>query len=238
MIGCFRYLNAYPYRRHLERAGIPYRLFEDPKSLAEAWQRGEVVAALLPLRYVHRPSQVLPWGIGSAGPIQSVLLLSEYPPSEWKALVPDSASTSSIALIQWLMHRKSLPPLPIVSSPSSPQVGRLFIGDSALRWKKFYPYALDLGALAHERLRKPFVYAVWCARKAFYSQLNALFREPWDLFSWAEEAAWEYHFSATEVYRYWQAIRYRLSRRLAHFWRCRLPSLSPENLTFEYARSQ
>jgi len=226
MIGCFRYLNAYPYRRLLEQGGMPYRLFDEPVALAEAWQRGELAAALLPLRYVRRSGQVLPWGIGSAGPVQSVLLLSDYPPAEWEALVPDAASTSSIALLQWLMAQKYLPSLPVLSAPPSPRVGRLFIGDSALRWKKFYPYAVDLGAIVHQKSGKSFVYAVWCAKKVFYGRLCGLFRQPWDLFSWAEEAAWEYRFSATEVYRYWQAIRYRLPRRMVRFWGRRLASVS------------
>ncbi len=226
MIGCFRYLNAYPYRRLLEHAGMPYRLFDEPVALAEAWQRGEVAAALLPLRYVRRFGQVLPWGIGSAGPVQSVLLLSDYPPADWEALVPDAASTSSIALLRWLMGRKYLPSLPVLSYPTSLRVGRLFIGDSALRWKKFYPYAIDLGAITHQNSGKPFVYAVWCARKVFYGRLSRLFRQPWEIFSWAEEAAREYPFSATEIYQYWRAIHYRIPRRMVRFWGRRLASVS------------
>ena len=218
---------------------MPYRLFDEPVTLAAAWERGELAAALLPLRYVRRPGQVLPWGIGSAGPVQSVLLLSDCPPADWEALVPDAASTSSIALTQWLMKRRYLPSLPILSSPTSPRVGRLFIGDSALRWKKFYPYIMDLGAITYQNSGKPFVYAVWCAQKVFHNRLRRLFRQPWDLLRWAEEAAWEYRFSAPEVYQYWQAIRYRLPRRMVRLWRRRLTSVSLRKyLTFEYARSQ
>ncbi len=205
---------------------MPYRLFDEPVALAEAWQRGELRAALLPLRYVRRLGEILPWGIGSAGPVQSVLLLSDYPPDEWEALVPDAASTSSIALLQWLMKRQYLPPLPLLSSPTSLRVGRLFIGDSALRWKKFYPYCIDLGAMVHQDSGKPFVYAVWCAQKVFHSRLRKLFRQPWDLFSWAEDAGGEYRFSASEVYQYWQAIRYRIPRRMVRFWRHHLAAVS------------
>lgn len=205
---------------------MPYRLFDEPVVLARAWQRGELAAALLPLRYVQRPAQVLPWGIGSAGPIQSVLILSDYPPDKWEALVPDAASTSSIALIHWLMKHRYLPSLPILSSPTSLRVGRLFIGDSALRWKKFYPYAIDLGAILHQNSGKPFVYAVWCAQKAFHNRLRRLFRQPWDPFGWAEEAAWEYRMPASEVYQYWQAIRYRIPRSLVRFWGRRLATVS------------
>jgi predicted solute-binding protein len=74
MIGCFRYLNAYPYRRLLELGGMPYRLLDDPKALALAWERGEVLAALLPLRYAQRGHDRLPWGIGSAGSVRSAII--------------------------------------------------------------------------------------------------------------------------------------------------------------------
>ncbi len=226
MIGCFRYLNAYPYRRLLAYAGLPYRLFDEPKGLAQAWLRGEVSAALLPLRYVLRGYRPLSWGIGSAGPIRSVLLLSEYPPTQWQALVPDAASTSSIALLTWLMRRGYLRHLPITSSPDSIRVGRLFIGDAALRWRNFYPYAIDLGTIVAQKVKRPFVYAVWCARGLWRNQLEALFSRQWDFFTWSEEAAWEYRFPALKVYTYWQAIQYRLPRGGDRFWRSRLPVLS------------
>lgn len=226
MIGCFRYLNAYPYRRLLERGGMPYRLFDDPKALALAWERGEVLAALLPLRYVQRGHGRLPWGIGSAGAVRSVLLLSDYPISSWEALVLDAVSTSSVALIKWLMKEGHLPHLPILEASGSARVGRLFIGDAALRWKTFYPYRIDLGALVSEKVKIPFVYAVWCAKGALGHKLNRLFRRPWDWWAWAEEASWEYHLPATEIYAYWQGIRYRLGRKAVHFWHRRLSPLS------------
>jgi len=226
MIGCFRYLNAYPYRRLLEWGGMPYRLFDDPKALALAWERGEVLAALLPLRYVQRGHDRLPWGIGSAGAVRSVLLLSDYPISSWEALVLDAASTSSVALIKWLMKEGHLPRLPILDASDSARVGRLFIGDAALRWKIFYPYRIDLGALVYEKVKIPFVYAVWCAKGALRHKLNRLFRRPWDWWAWAEEASWEYHLPATEIFAYWQGIRYRLGRKAVHFWHRRLPPLS------------
>jgi predicted solute-binding protein len=226
MIGCFRYLNAYPYRRLLDWGGVPYRVFTDPKELAHAWVRREVEGALLPMRYARHTPWMLSWGIGSAGPVQSVLLLGEYPPEAWEAIVADAASTSSVALVQWLMKKGYLRPLPILERAWHGRVGRLFIGDGALRWRGFYPYSVDLGALVQERVGRPFVYAVWCIRGALRRDLRRLFLRPWDLIGWAEEAAWLYGLPATQVYAYWQGIQYRLSQQAVPFWRQRLPSLS------------
>ncbi len=226
MIGCFRYLNAYPYRRLLDWGGVPYRIFEDPKELALVWARGEIEGALLPVRYVQRTSWMLTWGIESAGPVQSVLLLGEYPPESWEAIVTDMASTSSVALVRWLMGKGYLRRLPVLSGVLHGRVGRLFIGDGALRWRVFYPYSVDLGALVQEQVRRPFVYAVWCVRGALRRDLRRLFRGPWDLIGWAEEAAWLYRLPATRVYDYWQGIRYRLCRQAVPFWRQRLTPIS------------
>jgi len=226
MIGCFRYLNAYPYRRLLDWGGIPYRIFDDPKELAQAWTRGDVQGALLPVRYIRRTSWILSWGIGSAGPIQSVLLLGEYPPVSWEAIMADAASTSSVALVQWLMEKGYLRHLPVLSKAWHGRVGRLFIGDGALRWRNFYPYTIDLGALVQEKVGQPFAYAVWCVRGALRRDLRRLFRAAWDLMGWAEEAAWLYQMPATQVYAYWQSIQYHLPRQVVPFWRQRLGAIS------------
>ncbi len=240
MIGLFKYLNAYPYRCLLEQSGYPYRLFDTPKALAEAWHAGGLGAALMPIRRISQPHYMTSWGIASTGPVQSVLLLSDELPEKWEGIVVDAASTASVALLSWLMGKGYIRQLPLLERASRPSVGRLFIGDSALRWQAFYTYHVDVGALLYRYESQPFPYAVWCAQGLWRYRIERLWREPWPLHSWAEEAGMSYQVPATKVYMYWQGMQYRLDRRAVRSWWGRLQGslIQETSLPLKHAKSK
>lgn len=214
----FDFLNAYPYQAALEEAGLPYTLLPDPKRVAEAWKKDKPDAALLPFPVVlEEPEAWLEWGIGSAGAVHSVLLVSETPPEQWHAVEVDGRSTASVALVRWLMDQGYLPHRPLVKKAEGPH-GRLVIGDAALRLRRAFPVILDLGKVATQAGGLPVVFAVWWARPSMQKRLASLWAACVPDFEKAPLAAARYGFSPQQIRRYWQSLKYPLPRFLLETW--------------------
>lgn len=238
MIGLFRYLNAYPYRRLLEGASWPFWLYETPAGVVAAWRAGALEAALLPIGALRSLRYCLPWGIASRGPVWSVGLASHYPLHQWQAILTDPASTSSVRFLGWLMRQGRLPRLPLTAHWPTPYVAYLLIGDKALQARGFYETFLDLGAQLGPK--RPFPYAVWWARPPWQHRLTQLWAQPWPLLSWSEEASPLSPLPPEKLFGYWtHAIQYRLSRLAMRYWFHQLnkPRASDFSLPLAYARS-
>ncbi|MCS6790752.1 MAG: hypothetical protein NZ580_07220 [Bacteroidia bacterium] len=219
-IRLFDFLNAFPYQKVLQEAGLAYELYPDPKSVLCAWQKDHAGIALIPLAAVprHKRAWLMEWGIASQGAVKSVLLLSEYPPNQWRYIACDTRSLSSVALLRLSMQRGLLPALPLVSSEEG-KGAHLVIGDEALRWRTRYLYCIDLGEIAWKLIPLSMPFAVWCSSPKLHHYLNRIL-QGWRRIplSWSEEAANRYAFPLSVVQEYWANLRYSFSHRAKVYW--------------------
>ncbi|MCS7162752.1 MAG: hypothetical protein NZ958_05435 [Bacteroidia bacterium] len=216
----FDFLNTYPYRRALEKAGLGYTLLPTPRDVLKAWEAGAGDVALLPVAAAKDVDFFLPWGIGSQGPVQSVLLVSHFPLEKWQQIELDEASTSAAAMVRYAMKQGALPNLPITARELSRAPGaRLVIGNAALTAGQLYPHVLDLGQLMYELTRRAVVFAVWCARQAEAQTLERHWQNMQLTSQWLKEAAQCYGFPPARIQTYWQALRYSLPLHDILFWK-------------------
>jgi len=90
--------------------------------------------------------------------------------AEIRDVVLDPASQTSVALLRYLLHQRGLAPKLVEGSTRDGVighgVGRLLIGDQALRFRRDQPEVSvwDLGAAWQAVAALPFVYALWLVR--------------------------------------------------------------------------
>lgn len=220
-IGLFDFLNAYPYQRALQQAGLEYTLFAHPRLGVLAWQSEAWDAFLLPLATLRMVRHhLMPWGIGAKGPVGSVLLLGKQPPTSWHYLQVDARSTSSVALVRWAIQKGLLPAWEIGTEARACPSGQLWIGEEALRRRPNYPYNIDIAELLRKATGRTVVFAAWWVRtRSVATQLSRVWRKMRFPLQWMGEAAQRYGFSAQEVEHYWGQLCYRLPRTSLRYWR-------------------
>ena len=111
-------------------------------------------------------------GICSKGEVGSVLLFGNGSISEMETIALPSDSSSSVALLKYIIKQQGLEPNYIVMGPDIDAMlencdGALIIGDRALDASKLYPekIVLDLGLEWREITGKPMVFGVFAARR-------------------------------------------------------------------------
>ncbi|MFW6325871.1 MAG: menaquinone biosynthetic enzyme MqnA/MqnD family protein [Desulfovermiculus sp.] len=115
--------------------------------------------------------------IGSQGPVQSVLLLSQVPLSalQGRTVLISSQTHTSAALLRLLVREKlglqvkyQTGDITARLQAKDPPIAFLAIGDEALRLRRHtdFPYRLDLGQAWLEWTGLPFIFGVWIARKS------------------------------------------------------------------------
>ncbi|MCS6894661.1 MAG: hypothetical protein NZZ60_00745 [Bacteroidia bacterium] len=225
LIRLFDFLNAYPYQRALQEAGLSYELYPDPRQVWEAWKRYPGDAALLPFAAIaSEQRRTLRWGIASRGSVRSVLLVSTHPPNSWESIRIDKRSLSSKQILLHLMRRGALPSLPLLSTDvqTDGRIADLVIGDEALRIHRTYPYEIDIGALVYSVLRRSSVFAVWWVRPEVRGLLSRTWRNNLSPSTeWIKAAAAKYGFFPGEINDYWKRLRYRLPMIGYAYWRRR-----------------
>lgn len=174
--------------------------------------------------------------IGSDGPVQSVLLLTNRPVQELSAerLLVTAESATSVVLLEILLARHwGLSGFSIESSrlpwreALTQAPGVLLIGDAALRaaMDGGAPHCYDLGAVWKDMTGLPFVFALWQVTQTAVARepenllrLLALLDQARDQMSGrleqlagvAPEAHW---MGAAPLAEYWRHITYRLDER-------------------------
>ena len=176
-LGVVDYTNSIPLTRHL--AGGQLR-GGHPSEVAQWLSEGEIDLALLPVGALlaHPELRVVPdLCIGCDGPVDSVLIVAETPPSEWKKVLLDGVSRTSVLLARLLLTRGPLalqvsPDLELVEvAPGAAMAGArgnvagVVIGDVARRLPERLGVVLDLGQQWKEWTGLPFVFAVWAGRR-------------------------------------------------------------------------
>jgi hypothetical protein len=85
------------------------------------------------------------------------------------------------------MRIGKLPTLPLETIPSLEPVGRLVIGDEALRLRYIAPYTIDIGELAAQVAGHAVVFAVWWALPEWGPMLEQAWEILWQWPDWVQE---------------------------------------------------
>jgi chorismate dehydratase len=168
-VGSVEALNAVPLTRGLEEEIV----YATPARLAEMLRRDELDAALVSVVEVlfnDRYDVLDEIAVASLGEVKSVLLAHRRPIEEAKEVFCDTASLTSVRLLQVLLAERDLKPefkpLPDYNFAAAPDC-LMLIGDRALDFV-LGPHdheIWDLGAAWTELTGLPFVYAVWALRR-------------------------------------------------------------------------
>jgi len=168
-VGSVKALNAVPLTRGLEEEIV----YATPAKLAAMLRRNELDAALVSVvePILNDGYDVLDGiAVASLGEVQSVFLAHKRPLEEAKEVFCDTASLTSVKLLQVLLAERELHPefKPLENYADASQRDHvLLIGDAALDFRLApHEHAIwDLGAAWYELTKLPFVYAVWALRR-------------------------------------------------------------------------
>lgn len=184
-VGSVPYLNAVPLTRGLE----DQIQFFPPSKLAELLRRDELDAALVSVTEVlfqDRYDVLDGVAVASLGEVKSVFLASRRPFEEMTEVFCDTASLTSVHLLQVLLAERGLRPrvTPLPAYESAKELDFvLLIGDPALEFSRAqHTHEIwDLGEAWFELTKLPFVYAVWALRRGVDNKnLRRLLREAKD----------------------------------------------------------
>jgi chorismate dehydratase len=183
-LGAVCFLNMLPLTHGLERVAPRWPVIAAPPSrLLGHLLAGDVDVAMLPAYdYLSNRERfgLLPGSaIAARGACGSVFILSDVPMAEARSLELDANSHTSNALAR-LLARDPLdrPDLRTVEEPDCPAESRpgepestprhpetcVRIGNRAMRMRKDYAHAIDLGEAWVRWQGLPFVFAVWATR--------------------------------------------------------------------------
>jgi len=173
-VGSVRALNAVPLTRGLEEEIV----FAAPSKLAEMLRRDELDAALVSVvepMLTDRYDVLDGIAVASLGEVLSVFLAHRPPLEAVREVYCDTASLTSVKLLQVLLAERGLKPefKPLENYQAAVQKDAvLLIGDAALDFRRGpHDHTIwDLGAAWYELTKLPFVYAVWALRRGVENQ--------------------------------------------------------------------
>ncbi len=172
-ISAVKYLNTQPYIVGLQQLSASKRWqvsMDTPADCALKLRSRRADVGLVPvaaLSKLDHHSSITQWGIGADGPVLSVVLLSDRPVTELKAIYLDYQSRTSNELLKILLKEYfQSDPILIDSQPGYEEqikddVGGLVIGDRALQLRNQFRYSFDLAEGWKQLTGLPFVFARW-----------------------------------------------------------------------------
>jgi chorismate dehydratase len=176
-IAAVSYLNTVPFIYGITHAGALRAdlLLSPPAGCARAFLDKKADIALVPtgsLGMFDDAEIVTDFCIGAEKSVRTVVVMSNTPIRETKALWLDSHSMTSALLTRILAAELwNITPqwneLTDYSAADRPEDGDafLFIGDKVFDYEGRFKYTYDLADCWRELTGKPFVFAVWIARK-------------------------------------------------------------------------
>jgi chorismate dehydratase len=187
-ISAVSYLNTLPFIRGLKKSGLAdaHALSLDiPAECARKLLTGEVDLGLVPVAIIPQLNNhrvISDWCIGAAGPVKSVVLLSEVPLDKIETILLDYQSRTSVQLVQLLAKECwNIQPQWQIAEPGFEQkingaTAGVVIGDRVFDLLDKYPYVYDLAEEWIKHTGEHFVFAAWVANKqlpeAFITQFN------------------------------------------------------------------
>lgn len=177
-IAAVSYLNTVPFIYGLEHAGIDLRadlLLSPPAQCAEAYASGKADIALIPvgaLPAFQDAEIVTSYCIGASGSVRTVTVMSDVPLEQIRRLWLDNHSRTSALLVRILARElwhitpewAELTDYSVVEKPQRGD-GFLLIGDKVFGYEGRFAHTYDLADCWRELTGKPFVFAVWIARR-------------------------------------------------------------------------
>jgi len=172
-ISAVNYLNAKPFIHGLNNSGYinGFKLELDiPSECARKLITREVDIGLVPIAaipHLDKPRIITNYCIGSEGPVNSVLLLSDVPLHKIRKVILDYQSKTSILLTKvlfdklWKTEPKWTNGHPGYEKMIKETTAGVVIGDRALKLKSDFPYAFDLSEAWQTLTGLPFVFACW-----------------------------------------------------------------------------
>ena len=164
------FLNARPLTCALESSERIELVLAEPSRCAAMLEAGDVEVALLPVGgLVGKEVEIVPGiGIGSDGPVTTVLLAGEQSPVVWDEVYLDTASRTSQLLSKIVLASRGIHPK-FTQKPALEGLaaahgtkGALVIGDRGFDVKA--NHVLDLGREWTHLTKLPMVFAVWAAK--------------------------------------------------------------------------
>ncbi len=190
-IGIVGYVNAHPLTDALDRERLEV-IDDHPSVIARMLAKGEVDVALCPVAAVLSDDdyRIVPgWCIGSEGPVTSVLLVAETPPEQWREVVLDGVSRTSVTLARLLLQHGPLSDrvradLVLTDGAAGSgvdaargDVASVVIGDVARDLPERLTHRIDLAEAWKAWTGLPFVFAVWAGRPGLRPEVIEAIRE-------------------------------------------------------------
>lgn len=192
-ISIVSYLNSKPFIYGFEKTGFSSLAeisLDMPSVCAEKLISGMVDISLVPVAILPQLKKftiISNYCIGSNGPVDSVLLVSDVPLNEIESIALDYQSRTSVELTKILCRKLwNIAPTFIQSHPDyekklgGKQAG-VIIGDRALLHRHRFNYSYDLSEEWKKLSGLPFVFATWTSTIAlgdnFLSEFNRSIEE-------------------------------------------------------------
>lgn len=175
-IALVNYLNAKPFLFGLQNYRDEDIDFDvqllNPAQCARAFQNDKADIALVPAGSLHQLNpftRVTRFGIAADDEVRTVCLFSNDPPEQWKEIILDNHSMTSVLLSKILIHEvMGLQPEFIVEDLTSSRIEKgqaaLMIGDKVFASENQYSIKIDLASAWKKWTGLPFVFAVWIAK--------------------------------------------------------------------------
>ena len=186
-IAAVSYLNTIPFIYGIEHEGnLRAELLLSPPSLcAKNFAEHKADIALVPAAAVPSLADaqvVTEYCIGAAGPVRTVVLLSNEPIEKARRVFLDAHSLTSVQLAGYLLakHWKVTPEYYTLEDYAQlghalPGDAFLLIGDKVFDHEGRFAYSYDLAAEWQALTGLPFAFALWVARKGTpYELIEAL----------------------------------------------------------------
>jgi chorismate dehydratase len=176
-VSCVSYLNSRPFIFGLQNSSISDEIelsLDVPSECANKLMDEVVDIGLVPVAMLDELNEfhvISDYCIGAEGEVGSVLLLSDVPLNEIKAILLDYNSRTSSLLVQvlaekfWKITPQWVDTDENYESAISDDTAGLVIGDRSFTMKKKYKYAYDLAAEWKKYTNLPFVFACWTSNK-------------------------------------------------------------------------
>lgn len=165
----------------------PFRLsLLNPAKCSEAFDSGTADIALVPVAFLEGRTDykiITDFCIGADGPVNSVALLSQKPIEDLNTIILDNHSMTSNRLIKVLLENHWKKDVEFIKRDVSQGIslkentGVIMIGDKVFEHESEFKYKYDLAEIWKEMTGKPFVFAVWIAKKSLSTELESKLNE-------------------------------------------------------------
>ena len=187
-VSAVSYLNTIPFIHGIENSPVLLEQMElsrdIPSECARKLMNKEVDLGLVPVAILPHMDEsfiVTDFCIGAVGEVSSVLLFSDVPLEEIKAIYLDYQSRTSVQLCQilckeyWKISPDFIQAEPGFEKKIEGTTAGLVIGDRCFDMKGKFKHQYDLSKEWYDWKKLPFVFAVWLSREELSKEFEQEF---------------------------------------------------------------